>query len=52
MPDEVLTSFQQQAALGSLGIGQVVKVNTEQSIELKYLLEQIDLAAGIIAKTD
>ena len=41
-PDDVLVSFQQHAALGPLGVGQVLTVNTEQSIELETLLVQID----------
>ena len=38
---EVLASFQQHAALGPLGIGRVVEVNTERSVETGTLLAQI-----------
>jgi RimJ/RimL family protein N-acetyltransferase len=39
---KLLVSFQEQAALGPLGFARLVKVNTEQSIELETLLAQID----------
>jgi len=42
---EVLSSFQQHAALGPLGVGRVVEVNTERSVELRTLLAQIDFAS-------
>lgn len=38
---EVLASFQQQAALGPLGLGRLVEVNTEQSVELETLLTRL-----------
>ena len=41
---EVLANFQQQAALGPLGIAQVLEVNTEQRVEINALLAQIHLA--------
>jgi len=43
--DEVLAGFQQQAALGPLGIRSLVKVNTEQSVDLRTLLAQIEIAS-------
>ena len=41
----VLASFQQHAALGPLGIGRVVTVNTERSVELDGLLAEIEFAS-------
>lgn len=41
---EVLAGFEQHAALGPLGVGQIVEVNTERSVELETLLVQIDFA--------
>jgi AAA domain len=41
-PDEVLTGLQEHAALGPLGIGRLVMVSTEQSVDLTVLLAQID----------
>jgi hypothetical protein len=40
---ELLASFQQQAALGPLGVGRIVKVDTEGDVERRTLLAQIDL---------
>lgn len=34
---ELLASFQQQAALGPLGLGRLVKVDTERTVELEAL---------------
>jgi len=39
--DDILPGFQQHAALGPLGLGQVVTVNTEQTVEMGILLAQI-----------
>ena len=41
---DVLTNFQQQAALGPLGFARIVKVNTEQTLEMSALLSQINSA--------
>ena len=41
---DVLANFQQQAALGPLGLGRSVKVNTEQPLEMSALLAQIGVA--------
>ena len=38
---DVLPSFQQQAALGPLGIARVVEVNTEQRVDVPVLIDQI-----------
>ena len=43
---EVLANFEEQAALGPLGVARVVKVNTERDVDLNRLLAEIDLAAG------
>ena len=42
---ELLASFQQQAALGPLGLSRVVKVDTEQPLDLQMLLTEIDFEA-------
>jgi predicted kinase len=39
---DVLANFQQQAALGPLGLGRVVKVDTEQTLQLRALLAEIN----------
>ena len=39
--DDLLPAFQQQAALGPLGIGRLVSVNTEGNVELEDLLSGI-----------
>lgn len=39
---ELLASFEQQAALGPLGVGPLVTVNTEGSVELETVLAQIN----------
>lgn len=39
---ELLSSFEQQAALGPLGIGSLVSVNTEREVKLEIVLAQID----------
>ena len=39
---ELLTSFEQQAALGPVGLSRLVQVNTERSVELAPVLAQID----------
>ncbi|MCM3871064.1 MAG: AAA family ATPase [Pyrinomonadaceae bacterium] len=46
--DDVLVGFQQHAALGPLGIGQLVIVNTERSVELETLLDQIDFLSKFV----
>jgi hypothetical protein len=43
---ELLTSFEQQAALGPLGLGRLVQVNTERDVELEALLTQIHIASN------
>ena len=40
--DDLLPSFQQQAALGPLGIGRLIRVNTEGNVNLQDLLSEID----------
>ncbi|HKV08082.1 MAG TPA: AAA family ATPase [Thermoanaerobaculia bacterium] len=42
-PTEILAGFRQQAKLGPLGLGRVVKVDTEQNLDLATVLS----AAGI-----
>jgi hypothetical protein len=42
MHAEVLASLEQHAALGPLGVGRIVEVNTERRLELRDLLAQID----------
>jgi hypothetical protein len=37
-----MESFQQQAALGPLGIGHLIEVNTEATVELTDLLSLIN----------
>jgi hypothetical protein len=49
---EVLASFQQQAALGPLGLGRLVQVNTEVHVELATILAQIELALISDRQTD
>ena len=39
---DLLAAFQQQAALGPLGIGQLIEVNTEATVELDDLLSRIN----------
>ena len=39
---DLLPAFQQQAALGPLGIGRLVKVNTEENVNLEGVLAQIN----------
>ena len=39
---DLLAAFQQQAALGPLGIGQLIEVNTEATVELADLLSLIN----------
>jgi thymidylate kinase len=39
---DLLAGFQQHAALGPLGVGRVLTVNTEQGVELETLLAQIN----------
>jgi hypothetical protein len=41
-PADLLASFQQQAALGPLGIGCLVEVNTEATVELANLVSMIN----------
>lgn len=38
---DLLAAFQQQAALGPLGIGRLIEVNTETTVELADVLSQI-----------
>jgi hypothetical protein len=38
---ELLTSFEEQSALGPLGLGRLVQVNTERSVELRTVLAQV-----------
>jgi len=40
--DDLLATFQQQAALGPLGIGRLVRVNTEENVKLEDVLSTID----------
>ena len=42
--EELMASFQQHAVLGPLGLGQVVLINTEQALDLKDLLAEIETA--------
>jgi predicted kinase len=46
----VLANFQQQAALGPLRLARVVKVNTEQTLEMSTLLAQISSALELSAQ--
>jgi len=39
---DLLPAFQQQAALGPLGIGQLVKVNTEVNVKIEDVLSQME----------
>jgi predicted kinase len=39
--EELLTTFQQQAALGPLGIGRLITVNTEGEVKIEDLLHKI-----------
>ena len=39
---DLLPTFQQQAALGPLGVGQLVRVNTEGHVKLEDVLSEID----------
>jgi len=41
-PVDLLPSFQQQAAFGPLGIGHLIEVNTESTVELADLLSMIN----------
>jgi glucokinase len=41
---ELLAGFQQHAALGPLGVGRLIKVNTERALDLSSLLTEIDFA--------
>ena len=40
--DDVLATFRQHAALGPLGVGPVISVNTEREVELLTLLAEVD----------
>ena len=42
---EVLATFQQHLTLGPLGLGRVVEVTTERSVDLRTVLAQIDFAS-------
>ena len=42
--EELMASFQQHAVLGPLGLGQVVLIDTEQALDLKDLLAEIETA--------
>ena len=42
---ELLASFEQQAALGPLGLGRLVEVKTERNVDLEPVLAQIDIAS-------
>ena len=51
--DELILSFEQQADLGALNVTEsVITVNTEQNIDLKDIIEQINSAALKSAKSD
>lgn len=39
---DLLAIFQQQAALGPLGIGRLVRVNTERNVKLEDVISEID----------
>jgi len=39
---DLLTTFEQQAALGPLGVGLLIPVNTERSVEIPALVAKID----------
>jgi AAA domain-containing protein len=41
-PVDLVASFQQQAALGPLGIGHLIEVNTESTVELTDLLSRLN----------
>lgn len=49
---ELLSSFEQQAALGPLGLGRLVQVNTERDVELRTVLTQIDFASKVDSESD
>lgn len=42
---DLLATFQQQAALGPLGIGRLLRVNTEGNVKLEHVLSEIDSVA-------
>jgi len=42
---DLSATFQQQAALGPLGIGRLIKVNTEGNVKLENVLSEIDSVA-------
>jgi adenylate kinase len=44
---ELLESFQQQAALGPLGVGRLVNLNTEGNVELAIMFNEIELASSV-----
>lgn len=41
--DEILSSFEQQSALGPLGVGRLIEINTQSEVSISPLLEQIEL---------
>jgi adenylate kinase family enzyme len=43
--EDLLTTFQQQAALGPLGLGRLITVTTEEEVKLQDLLHKIDSLA-------
>ena len=45
-PADVLANFEEQAALGPLGVAPVVKVNTERAVDLNTLLARVHRALG------
>lgn len=49
-PSDLLTTFQQQAALGPLGLGRLVEVNTEGSVNLPDLITRINSLTTTIPK--
>ena len=44
--DDLLPAFQQQAALGPLGIGRLIRVNTEGNVNFEEVLYQVESLRG------